>query len=141
MSCRSGKDSSGPRNSPRRVGLACTLGQRGNDCRMALSLPLSVDGYSDLKGWVVMKRFVLLTVAALALLVPTIADAAQAPFVYRPELRQWVPVPPEPGKGVTTRTLREEIARHQAMAQAHRGTRMAQAAVHCDQQANRTLRD
>ena len=79
-----------------------------------------------------MKRFVLLTVAALALLAPTIANAAQAPFVYRPELRQWVPVPPEPGKGVITRSLREEVIRHEAMAQAHRGTRMAQAAVHCD---------
>lgn len=79
-----------------------------------------------------MKRFCLLTVAALALLVPTIANAAQAPFVYRPELRQWVPVPPEPGKGVITRTLREESARHENMAHAYRGTRMAQAAVHCD---------
>ncbi len=78
-----------------------------------------------------MKRFVLLTIAALALMAP-IANAAQAPFVYRPELRQWVPVPPEPGKGVITHTLREDISRHQAMAQAHRGTRMAQAAVHCD---------
>ena len=79
-----------------------------------------------------MKRFVLLTVAALALLAPTVASAGQAPFVYRPELRQWVPVPPEPDKGVTTRTLREEIARHESMARAYRGTRMAQAAVHCD---------
>ncbi len=79
-----------------------------------------------------MKRVTLLTVAALALLVPTIATAGQAPFVYRPELRQWVPMPPEPGKGVTTRTLREEIARHERMAHAYRGTRMAQAAVHCD---------
>ena len=79
-----------------------------------------------------MKRFCILTVAALALLVPTIANAAQAPFGYRPELRQWVPVPPEPGKRVIARTLREEIARHQNMAQVYRGTRMAQAAVHCD---------
>lgn len=77
-----------------------------------------------------MKRFTLLTVAALALLVPTVVDAGQAPFVYRPELRQWVPIPPEPGKGVIT--LREEIARHEAMAQTYRGTRMAQAAFHCD---------
>ena len=79
-----------------------------------------------------MKRFTLLTVAALALLVPTVVDAGQAPFVYRPELRQWVPIPPEPEKGVSTRTLREETARHEAMAQIYRGTRMAQAAVHCD---------
>lgn len=85
-----------------------------------------------MKGWVVMKRFVLLTVAAFALLVPTIANAGQAPFVYRPELRQWVPVPPELGKRVITRTLREEIARHESMARAYRGTRLAQAAVHCD---------
>jgi hypothetical protein len=41
-------------------------------------------------------------------------------------------VPPEPGKSVITRTLRDEIARHQNMANAYRGTRMAQAAVHCD---------
>jgi hypothetical protein len=79
-----------------------------------------------------MKRFCLLSVAALALLVPTVANAGQAPFVYRPELRQWVPVPPKPGKGEITRTLREEIARHERMAHAYRGTRMAQAAVHCD---------
>jgi hypothetical protein len=79
-----------------------------------------------------MKRFYLLTIAALALLVPTIANAGQAPFVYRPELRQWVPVPPEPSKSVITRTLRDEIARHLNMANAYRGTRMAQAAVHCD---------
>jgi hypothetical protein len=79
-----------------------------------------------------MKRFCLLTVAALTLVVPTIGNAAQASFVYRPELRQWVPVPPESGKGVITRTLREEIARHESMAHAYRGTRMAQAAVHCD---------
>jgi hypothetical protein len=79
-----------------------------------------------------MKRFVLLTVAALALLAPTVANAGQAPFVYRPELRHWVLVPPEPGKGVITRTLREEISRHESMARAYRGTRMAQAAVHCD---------
>ena len=79
-----------------------------------------------------MKRFCLLTVTAFALLVPTLAHAGQAPFVYRPELRQWVPVPPAPGKGLITRTLREEIARHEHMAQGYRGTRMAQAAVHCD---------
>jgi hypothetical protein len=85
-----------------------------------------------MKGWVVMKRFFLLIVAALALLVPPVANAGQAPFVYRPELRQWVPVPPEPGKGQITRTLREEVARHERMAHAYRGTRMAHAAVHCD---------
>ena len=79
-----------------------------------------------------MKHRALLGVAALALLVPTVANAGQAPFVYRPELRQWVPLPPAPGKGVMTRTLREEIARHERMAHAYRGTRMAQAAVHCE---------
>jgi hypothetical protein len=79
-----------------------------------------------------MKHLALLAVAALALLVPTVANAGQAPFVYRPELRQWVPLPPAPGKGVMTRTLREEIARHERMAHAYRGTRMAQAAVHCE---------
>jgi len=78
-----------------------------------------------------MKRFTLLNVAALALLVPTIAGAANG-FVYRPELRQWVPVPPTPQAKVVTLSLKDNIARHEHMGQAYRGTRMAQAAVHCD---------
>jgi hypothetical protein len=78
-----------------------------------------------------MKRFTLLAVAAFALLVPTVASA-QAPYVYRPELRAWVFVPkPEPGVFVA-RTPAQTIARHEAMATGVRGTRMAQAAVHCD---------
>ena len=79
-----------------------------------------------------MKRFSLLTLAAIAVLVPTLAGASQSGFVYRHELRQLVPVPPEPGNTVIARSLREEIARHEHMAQAYRGTRVAQAAVHCD---------
>ena len=45
-----------------------------------------------------MKRFtMLLAAAAFTLLVPNVADA-QAPYVYRPELRAWVFVPkPAPG--------------------------------------------
>ncbi len=79
-----------------------------------------------------MKRLTtLLVAAAFALLVPTVAGA-QAPYVYRPELRAWVFVP-KPATGVfTPRTPGENIARHEAMAHGYRGTRMAQAAVHCD---------
>jgi hypothetical protein len=78
-----------------------------------------------------MTRITLLAAVAFALLVPTVA-AAQAPYVYRPELRAWVYVPtPAPGV-VAPRTPEENIARHEAMANGHRGTRMAQAAVHCD---------
>ena len=89
-----------------------------------------------------MKRFTLLAVVACALLLPTVADA-QAPYVYRPELRAWVFVPkPAPGV-VAPRTAGENIVRHQAMAQHHRGTHMAQAAEHCDRmikQAREELR-
>ena len=89
-----------------------------------------------------MKRFTLLAVAAFALLVPTVAGA-QAPYVYRPELRAWVFVP-KPAPGVfEARTPAETIARHEAMANGFRGTRMAQAAVHCDRmtkEARETLR-
>lgn len=78
-----------------------------------------------------MKRFTLLAIAAFVLLSSTVA-AAQAPFVYRPELRGWIPVPQTAPKAVTPRAAGETIARHEAMAQGYRGTRMAQAAVHCD---------
>ena len=79
-----------------------------------------------------MKRFALLAVVAFSLLVPAIASA-QTSFVYRPELRGWVPVPKAVAPEVVTpRTPGENIARHSAMAQAYRGGRMAQAAVHCD---------
>ena len=90
-----------------------------------------------------MKRFTtLLAAAAVALLVPTVAGA-QAPYVYRPELRAWVYVP-TPAPGVfAPRTPAETIARHEAMANGYRGTRMAQAAAHCDRmikQAREELR-
>jgi len=78
-----------------------------------------------------MKRFTLLAVAACALLLPTVAGA-QAPYVYRPELRAWVFVPKPAPVVVAPRTAGENIVRHEAMAQHHRGTRMAQAAEHCD---------
>ncbi len=69
-----------------------------------------------------MKRFTtLLAAAAFTLLVPTVAGA-QAPYVYRPELRAWVFVP-KPAPGVfEARTPAENIARHEAMANGYRGT-------------------
>jgi hypothetical protein len=81
-----------------------------------------------------MKRFTLLAVVAFALLAPTIAYGEGARFVYRPELKQWVVVPPAaqvPANAVTP-TPNDIIARHGAMAAAHRGGRMAHAATHCD---------
>jgi hypothetical protein len=83
------------------------------------------------KGWVVMKRFTLLAVTAFALLTPTVAFG-QAAFTYRPELRGWIPNPPAATGVMKARTLGETIVRHEAMAQGYRGTRMAQAAAHCD---------
>jgi hypothetical protein len=79
-----------------------------------------------------MKRFTtLLATAAFALLLPTVVSA-QAPYVYRPELRAWVFVP-KPAPGVfAPRTAAQTMVRHEAMANGLRGTRMAQAAVHCD---------
>ena len=78
-----------------------------------------------------MKRLALFATAAFALLMPAMAGA-QAPYVYRPELRAWVFVP-KPAPGVfDAGTPAENIARHEAMANGYRGTRMAQAAVHCD---------
>ena len=82
-----------------------------------------------------MTRIVILLAGAAALLVPTLASA-QAPLTltYRPELRQMIAVPQRPADGQVTvaRSLTEEIARHEAMAHAYRGTRLAQAAAHCD---------
>lgn len=87
---------------------------------------------SNQKGWVIMKRFTtLLATVAVVLLVPAVAGA-QAPYVYRPELRAWVFVPKPAPAVVARQTASEHIARHEAMAQHHRGTRMAQAAEHCD---------
>lgn len=91
-----------------------------------------------------MKRFILLAVAAAALLVPTFARAQGSTFVYRPELRQWVVAPPpvEAPKAAPL-TPAERIAKHEAMGRAYRGTRMAQSAAHCDrmiQEAREALR-
>lgn len=81
-----------------------------------------------------MKRFALAAVAAFALLAPTVASAQGARLVYRPELRGMVtvPQPVETSAPGVALSAGEEIARHQAMAQAYRGTRIAQAAAHCD---------
>ena len=78
-----------------------------------------------------MKRLALFVTAAVALLIPAVASA-QAPYVYRPELRAWVYVPKAAPTAVAQHDAAEHIARHEAMAQYHRGTRMAQAAEHCD---------
>lgn len=78
-----------------------------------------------------MTRFTLLAAVSFALLVPAVAGA-QANFTYRPELRGWIPNPPAVSGTMTPRTPAETITRHEAMAHAYRGTRMAQAAVHCD---------
>lgn len=80
-----------------------------------------------------MKRFTLLTVAVVTLLVPAFASAEGFTFVYRPELRQWIGVPraveAAPVAAMTPQAL---AARHEAMAIAYRGGRNAQAADHCD---------
>jgi hypothetical protein len=84
---------------------------------------------------VVMKRFALSAVTAFALLVPSVVSAQGLQLVYRPELRGMVAVPRQPVEApapIVARTAGEEIARHRAMAQGFRGTRIAQAAVHCD---------
>ena len=78
-----------------------------------------------------MKRLALFVTAAFVLLTPALASA-QAPYVYRPELRAWVFVPKAAPTAVAQHSPAEHIARHEAMAQHHRGTRMAQAAEHCD---------
>jgi len=78
-----------------------------------------------------MKRFTILAVAVFALLAPTVAFG-QAPFTYRPELRGWIPNPSVATGTMKPRTPGETIVRHEAMAQGYRGTRMAQAAVHCE---------
>ena len=92
-----------------------------------------------------MKRFTLLAVVAFALLAPTIAYGQGATFVYRPEFKQWVVVPPPApiAAAAVTPTPNEIIAKHEAMAAGLRGGRMAQAATHCDRmvaQARETLR-
>lgn len=92
-----------------------------------------------------MKRFTLLAVVALALLAPTVAYGEGAKFVYRPELKQWVVVPPAPqaAANAVTPTPNDIIAKHEAMAHAYRGSRMAHAATHCDRmvaEARDTLR-
>jgi hypothetical protein len=81
----------------------------------------------------VMKRFALLAVIAFALLAPTVAYGQGAKFVYRPEFKQWVVVPQAAPLAVQeTPTPHDMIAKHEAMANAHRGGRMSHAAMHCD---------
>jgi len=70
-----------------------------------------------------MKRFFFVSLAALALLVPTIASAQGVTLVYRPELHGMVTVPAPAARATLTRqtpiqvtTPREVMARHEAMA-------------------------
>jgi len=81
-----------------------------------------------------MKRFSLLAIVAFALLAPTVAYGEGATFVYRPEFKQWVVVPPAAhvAAGAVAPTPNDVIAKHEAMAAGHRGGRMAHAATHCD---------
>jgi len=89
------------------------------------------------KGRVIMKRITRIAIATFALLIPTVA-AAQTPIkmVYRPELRAMVPVKTVPTGTPIARSLREEIARHEAMAAGYRVVAnhngAGNAAVHCD---------
>jgi hypothetical protein len=95
----------------------------------------ALNQHNGFERWFVMKRFTLAAVAAIIVLGPSVASAQGLQLVYRPELRGMIAVPRPPVQTpapAVARTADEEIARHQAMAQGYRGTRMAQAAVHCD---------
>jgi hypothetical protein len=86
-----------------------------------------------------MKRFAFAVIATAALVAPSIASAQGVDLVYRPELRGLVAVPKplqrvEPAAPIVARTFDQEIAHHQTMAAAFRGTKIAQAAAHCDSQ-------
>jgi len=85
-----------------------------------------------------MKRFLSVVIATLALLVPTVAAASDAPrLVYRPELRAYVPVAEKtakPAAPAITLTPAEIIARHQPMAAGLRAKPRGNiaATAHCD---------
>lgn len=89
-----------------------------------------------------MKRFTFLAIVAAALLMPTFAHAEGSTFTYRPELRQWVPVPAPVSAAAAPLTAAERLAKHEAMAHGQRGTRMIQGTAHCErmmQQAREEL--
>lgn len=85
-----------------------------------------------------MKRFFLITVAAVALLTPALASASDGPrLVYRPELRAFVPVAQtqtKPAAPPSTLTPVQTIGRHEAMAAGIRANARGHntAATHCD---------
>ena len=84
-----------------------------------------------------MKRFFLIPLAALALLVPTLAAASDGPrLVYRPELRTLVPVvqtEAKPTAPPSQLTPAEVINVHQAMAAGQRANpRTSNLTAHCD---------
>jgi hypothetical protein len=79
-----------------------------------------------------MKRFTFLALVTAALLMPTFARAEGTTFTYRPELRQWVPVPAPVSAAAVSLTAEARLAKHEAMAHGQRNTRMLQGAAHCD---------
>src|SRR5512138_3523262 len=96
----------------------------------------------DSKGWLVMKRLSFVALLAAALLVPSFASAEGARYVYRPELRQWIVIPPAAQGTAAPLSAEDRLARHEAMARGQQGTRMMQGSTHCDrmmQQAREEL--
>jgi hypothetical protein len=101
-----------------------------------------------------MKRFLFVTIAALALLVPTLAGAQGVKTVFRPEVHGTIVVVPgaaaQPVAKAVTLTPTEMISRHQAMlvglragANARGGAAGFAAADHCERliaEAKNTLR-
>jgi hypothetical protein len=90
-----------------------------------------------------MKRFFSVTIAALALLVPTFAGAQGVKTVYRPEVHGTIVVVPDKGAPPVAKavplTPNEIIARHEAMlvgrragASARGGAARFAAADHCE---------
>lgn len=90
----------------------------------------------EIERWVIMKRFFLITVAAFALLTPTLASASDGPrLVYRPELRAFVPVvqtQAKPTAPASTLTPAQTIGRHEAMAAGIRANTRGTSTAHCD---------
>jgi hypothetical protein len=107
-----------------------------------------------LERWFIMKRSIFVTIAALALLVPTTAGAQGVKTVYRPEVHGTMVVVPDaaaqPAVKAVTLTPVEIISRHEAMlvgrragANARGGAAGFAAADHCERlitEAKKALR-